>query len=158
MVQDCSETNIRKRLKECASFVRGGDDNRYRKHIAATLAYPPCSHTRCHTHLLLAYPPLTRERRGVSSGAWVWKGGKLPDDDEISDMLSPEQVCAWESMKACEQRLADMGFTHVDDEDAEKVPHLCRWTPRDSVLFGGWGKLCKGISSCPDTVSCEDGG
>jgi hypothetical protein len=42
-------------------------------------------------------------------------------------MLSPEQVCAWESMKACEQRLADMGFTHVDDEDAEKVPCLPCW-------------------------------
>ena len=52
------------------------------------------------------------QRGGDDTGAWEWK---LGDDRKIGDLqlqelVTPEDVCANESMLAVEQRLKDMGF------------------------------------------------
>ncbi len=69
-----SETSIRKRLKDCADFQRGGDD----------------------------------------SGWWtVKKNYELPSEDDLRSKLTPETVCAYESMLAGHQHLQDVGIEHI---------------------------------------------
>ncbi|KAL6063601.1 Transcription initiation factor TFIID subunit 1 [Balamuthia mandrillaris] len=69
-----SETAIRKRLKDCADFQRGGDD----------------------------------------SGWWTVKEGfELPSEEDLRKMLAPEKVCAYESMQAGQQYLADIGIENI---------------------------------------------
>ncbi|EGC32884.1 hypothetical protein DICPUDRAFT_98741 [Dictyostelium purpureum] len=68
-----SETSIRKRLKDCADFQRGGDD----------------------------------------SGWWTVKDNfPLPTEEELQKLVTPEVVCAYESMLIGLQRLQDNGIIH----------------------------------------------
>lgn len=57
---------------------------------------------------------------------WVIKPDfRLPSEEEIRAMVSPEQCCAYFSMAAAEQRLKDAGygekfiFTPQEDDDEE---------------------------------------
>ena len=57
---------------------------------------------------------------------WVIKHNfRLPTEDEIRSMVSPEQCCAYFSMIAAEQRLKDAGYGEKsllapqDDDDEE---------------------------------------
>lgn len=57
---------------------------------------------------------------------WVIKPEfRLPSEEEIRAMVSPEQCCAYFSMAAAEQRLKDAGygekslFTQHEDDDEE---------------------------------------
>jgi transcription initiation factor TFIID subunit 1 len=69
-----SDNSIRKRLKHCAEFRRGGDD----------------------------------------CGSWLLKDTfQLPSDEEIRRMISPEEVCAYESMLSGAQRLHDFGIERL---------------------------------------------
>ena len=65
-------------------------------------------------------------RTGPDSNWWVVKHNfRLPTEDEIRSMVSPEQCCAYFSMIAAEQRLKDAGYgeksiiAQQDDDDEE---------------------------------------
>jgi transcription initiation factor TFIID subunit 1 len=64
-------------------------------------------------------------RTGHDSNWWVIKTNfRLPTEDEIRAMVSPEQCCAYFSMIAAEQRLKDAGYGEKSllapqDDDAE---------------------------------------
>eukprot|EP00761_Pharyngomonas_kirbyi_P010106 gb/GECH01010124.1/.p1 GENE.gb/GECH01010124.1/~~gb/GECH01010124.1/.p1 ORF type:complete len:1777 (+),score=403.86 gb/GECH01010124.1/:1-5331(+) len=52
------------------------------------------------------------QRGGDDSGWWTLKKGlTVPTEEELRRMLTPENVCAYESMLAGEQRLKDAGVT-----------------------------------------------
>eukprot|EP00039_Didymoeca_costata_P014306 m.229866 g.229866 ORF g.229866 m.229866 type:complete len:1306 (-) comp15993_c0_seq1:6139-10056(-) len=57
-------------------------------------------------------------------GDWSWKKDlPMPSEQELIDMVSPEQVCAYESMQAGLVRLKQMGYRKGElneDYDAEK--------------------------------------
>src|SRR5439155_14406210 len=66
------------------------------------------------------------KRTGMDSNWWVLKPEfRLPTEDEMRAMVSPEQCCAFYSMLAAEQRLKDAGygekslFATEDDNDEE---------------------------------------
>ncbi|KAK7495279.1 hypothetical protein BaRGS_00013461, partial [Batillaria attramentaria] len=51
------------------------------------------------------------KRTGMDSNWWVLKPDfRLPNEEEIRAMVSPEQCCAWYSMITAEQRLKDAGY------------------------------------------------
>ncbi|XP_070554018.1 transcription initiation factor TFIID subunit 1-like [Ptychodera flava] len=51
------------------------------------------------------------KRTGMDSNWWVLKPDfRLPTEEEIRAMVSPEQCCAYASMLAAEQRLKDAGY------------------------------------------------
>ena len=58
---------------------------------------------------------------------WVLKEEvRLPTEEEIRGMLTPEQVCAYYSMCAAEQRLKDAGYGEKnlfasDDDDVDNI-------------------------------------
>ncbi|KAF2070503.1 hypothetical protein CYY_008169 [Polysphondylium violaceum] len=113
-----SETSIRKRLKDCADFQRGGDD----------------------------------------SGWWTVKDKfPLPTEDELQKLVTPEIVCAYESMLVGLQRLQDNGIIHFtapgtiptilgnfDDEDPIKK----KFKPvEDELSITPWNLTSSFISS-----------
>lgn len=66
------------------------------------------------------------KRTGSDSNWWVIKPDfRLPSEEEIRAMVSPEQCCAYFSMIAAEQRLKDAGYgekfilTSLEDDDEE---------------------------------------
>lgn len=67
------------------------------------------------------------KRTGMDSNWWVIRPEfRLPSEEEIRAMVSPEQCCAYFSMIAAEQRLKDAGygekfiFAQQDDDDEEQ--------------------------------------
>lgn len=67
------------------------------------------------------------KRTGMDSNWWVIKPEfRLPSEEELRSMVSPEQCCAYFSMIAAEQRLKDAGygekfiFAPQDDDDEEQ--------------------------------------
>jgi len=43
---------------------------------------------------------------GSESGCWILRRDvRLPSEEELRSMITPEQVCCWASMLAAEQRL-----------------------------------------------------
>lgn len=67
------------------------------------------------------------KRTGMDSNFWVIKPEfRLPSEEEIRAMVSPEQCCAYFSMIAAEQRLKDAGygekyfFAQQEDDDEEQ--------------------------------------
>jgi transcription initiation factor TFIID subunit 1 len=69
-------------------------------------------------------------RTGSDSGWWRLKEGfRLPSEEELRSMVSPEQTCAFYSMQSAKQRLMDAGyggtslFAADDDqeEDSQKI-------------------------------------
>ena len=54
---------------------------------------------------------------------------RLPSEEEIRAMVSPEQCCAYYSMQAAEQRLKDAGYgeksffapDNEDEDDVQKI-------------------------------------
>ncbi len=64
---------------------------------------------------------------GSDANWWVLKENvRLPTEDEIRAMATPEQCCAYYSMLAAEQRLKDAGYGEknlfaADDEDVDNI-------------------------------------
>ncbi|XP_078378784.1 transcription initiation factor TFIID subunit 1-like isoform X1 [Oculina patagonica] len=79
-----SESSIRKRLKLCADFKRTDSQG-------MELESVPFWSTDCNW--------------------WVLKSDfRLPTEEEMRALVSPEQCCAYYSMLAAEQRLKDAGY------------------------------------------------
>lgn len=69
-----SDNSIRKRLKHCSDFRRGGDD----------------------------------------CGSWILKENfQLPSEEDVRKMVSPEEVCTYESMLSGAQLLHDIGIERL---------------------------------------------
>ena len=67
---------------------------------------------------------------GLDSNWWVMKPDfRLPSEEEIRAMVSPELCCAYYSMQGAEQRLKDAGYgeksffapDNDDDDDNAKI-------------------------------------
>lgn len=64
---------------------------------------------------------------GSDANWWVLKDNvRLPTEDEIRSLVTPEQCCAFYSMLAAEQRLKDAGYGEknlfaADDEDVDNI-------------------------------------
>lgn len=88
-----SESVIRKVLKQCADFKREGS---YPLSLSLSLTlFVALSHS--HTLSLSA---------GYENGWWVLRSDcRVPSNEEIRSMITPEQVCAYYSTLVSEQRL-----------------------------------------------------
>ncbi|KAJ3373091.1 hypothetical protein GGF31_001078 [Allomyces arbusculus] len=57
------------------------------------------------------------EGRGLQSGHWRLKGGAtVPSEEEIRKMVTPEQVCMYETMAAFQRRIDDLGYAQTEGE------------------------------------------
>ncbi|PAA82498.1 hypothetical protein BOX15_Mlig009081g3 [Macrostomum lignano] len=83
-------------------------------------------------------------RSGGGGGWWVLKDEfRLPDEEELRELLSPEDCCAHYSMAVAEQRLKDAGYSERylqanDDEDE-----------LDEASGGGGGSNADGSNGAP---------
>uniref|UniRef100_A0A2K6ELM9 Transcription initiation factor TFIID subunit 1 n=1 Tax=Propithecus coquereli TaxID=379532 RepID=A0A2K6ELM9_PROCO len=92
------------------------------------------------------------KRTGMDSNWWVLKSDfRLPTEEEIRAMVSPEQCCAYYSMIAAEQRLKDAGygeksFFAPEEENEEDF----QMKIDDEMNGGGWRtwKVVKLILTC----------
>ncbi len=68
-----------------------------------------------------------RTGKTIESNWWVLKDDyRLPSEEEIRTMISPEQCCAYYSMLSAEQRLKDAGYGEKnlfasDDDDVDNI-------------------------------------
>ncbi|OBS83717.1 hypothetical protein A6R68_22320, partial [Neotoma lepida] len=116
-----SESSIRKRLKLCADFKRTGHQCDYLSSLAVSL-YP--------------FP-------GMDSNWWVLKSDfRLPTEEEIRAMVSPEQCCAYYSMIAAEQRL--------------KV-RTAPWNTTRAFIAAMKGKCLLEVTGVADPTGCGEG-
>ncbi|KXS19345.1 hypothetical protein M427DRAFT_132326 [Gonapodya prolifera JEL478] len=59
-------------------------------------------------------------RRGEHSGYWRVREDKL-SEEELQKLVTPEQVCAYQSMTVGQQRLRDAGYGYQQFEDGEEA-------------------------------------
>ena len=97
-----SESSIRKRLKQCADFKRTGNvlshtvkNSFFRRAIHSSMDRTQNANYGCFSCIV-----------GVDCNWWVLKNDfRLPFEDEMRALVTPEQCCAYLSMQAAEQRL-----------------------------------------------------
>ncbi|XP_073717224.1 transcription initiation factor TFIID subunit 1 isoform X5 [Misgurnus anguillicaudatus] len=138
-----SESSIRKRLKLCADFKRTGG--------------------RCRQDRFWY-------RKGMDSNWWVLKPDfRLPTEEEIRAMVSPEQCCAYYSMLVAEQRLKDAGygeksFFAPEEENEEefqmKIDDEVRtapWNTTRAFIAAMKGKCLLEVTGVADPTGCGEG-
>jgi transcription initiation factor TFIID subunit 1 len=72
-------------------------------------------------------------------GCWLLRPDfRLPSEEEIRDLITPEQFCAHASMRSAEQRLKDAGYggksLFMEDEDDEDIAQKLD----DEILAAPW--------------------
>uniref|UniRef100_T1J1P4 Transcription initiation factor TFIID subunit 1 n=1 Tax=Strigamia maritima TaxID=126957 RepID=T1J1P4_STRMM len=110
------------------------------------------------------------KRTGMDSNWWVLKPEfRLPTEDEIRAMVSPEQCCAYYSMIAAEQRLKDAGygektlFSHDDDNDEElqvKIDDEVKaapWNTTRAFIHAMKNKCLLQLTGIADPSGCGEG-
>ncbi|XP_065225060.1 transcription initiation factor TFIID subunit 1 isoform X2 [Planococcus citri] len=149
-----SESSIRKRLKLCADFKRTGKKN---------------SQKRNYYWSFLVYDPLFFMFSGSDSNWWVIKPDfRLPPEEEIRAMVSPEQCCAYFSMIAAEQRLKDAGygekFFFAPDDDDEDLQlkmddeiKVAPWNTTRAYIQAMKGKCLLQLTGPADPTGCGEG-
>ncbi|KAG7223264.1 hypothetical protein INR49_015620 [Caranx melampygus] len=144
-----SESSIRKRLKLCADFKR---TDRILSRDRAFYAYYGF------------YP------EGMDSNWWVLKPDfRLPTEEEIRAMVSPEQCCAYYSMLVAEQRLKDAGYgeksffapEEENEEDFQmKIDDEVRtapWNTTRAFISAMKGKCLLEVTGVADPTGCGEG-
>ncbi|XP_062517053.1 transcription initiation factor TFIID subunit 1-like isoform X2 [Corticium candelabrum] len=108
-------------------------------------------------------------RTGSDSGWWRLKDGfRLPSEEELRAMVSPEQCCAFYSMQSAKQRLTDAGyggtslFAADDDqeEDSQKIDDEVRtapWNTTRHFIAAAQGKCLLDITGIADPTGCGEG-
>ncbi|GAB0087540.1 Transcription initiation factor TFIID subunit [Sergentomyia squamirostris] len=110
------------------------------------------------------------KRTGMDSNWWVIKPEfRLPSEEEIRAMVSPEQCCAYFSMIAAEQRLKDAGygekFIFVQQEDDDEEMQLkmddevkvAPWNTTRAYIQAMRGKCLLQLTGPADPTGCGEG-
>ncbi|XP_076446577.1 LOW QUALITY PROTEIN: transcription initiation factor TFIID subunit 1-like [Babylonia areolata] len=110
------------------------------------------------------------KRTGMDSNWWVLKPDfRLPNEEEMRSLVSPEQCCAWYSMTAAEQRLKDAGYGErsllAPDEDHEedtqtKIEEEVKaapWNTTRAYIAAMKGKCLLQLHGVADPTGCGEG-
>uniref|UniRef100_A0A5F8GUN5 Transcription initiation factor TFIID subunit n=1 Tax=Monodelphis domestica TaxID=13616 RepID=A0A5F8GUN5_MONDO len=110
------------------------------------------------------------KRTGMDSNWWVLKTDfRLPTEEEIRAMVSPEQCCAYYSMIAAEQRLKDAGYgeksffapEEENEEDFQmKIDDEVRtapWNTTRAFIAAMKGKCLLEVTGVADPTGCGEG-
>lgn len=110
------------------------------------------------------------KRTGMYSNWWVMRSDfRLPSEEEIQAMVSPEQCCAYFSMKAAEQRLKDAGYgekflfaTQNDDDDDLQLKmddeiKVAPWNTSRAYIQAMEGKCLLQLTGPADPTGCGEG-
>ncbi|XP_045464560.1 transcription initiation factor TFIID subunit 1 isoform X2 [Harmonia axyridis] len=110
------------------------------------------------------------KRTGMDSNYWVIKPEfRLPTEEEIRAMVSPEQCCSYFSMVAAEQRLKDAGygeksiFTPAEDDDEEMQLKMddevkvAPWNTTRAYIQAMKGKCLLQLTGPADPTGCGEG-
>ncbi|XP_046667690.1 transcription initiation factor TFIID subunit 1 [Homalodisca vitripennis] len=110
------------------------------------------------------------KRTGMDSNWWVIKPDfRLPTEEEIRAMVSPEQCCAYFSMIAAEQRLKDAGygekfiFTPQEDDDEDlqlkmdDEVKVAPWNTTRAYIQAMKGKCLLQLTGPADPTGCGEG-
>ncbi|CAB0008507.1 unnamed protein product [Nesidiocoris tenuis] len=110
------------------------------------------------------------KRTGMDSNWWVIKPEfRLPTEEEIRAMVSPEQCCAYFSMIAAEQRLKDAGYgekfilTPQDDDDEDiqlkmdDEVKVAPWNTTRAYIQAMRGKCLLQLTGPADPTGCGEG-
>ncbi|VVD00816.1 transcription initiation factor TFIID subunit 1 isoform X1 [Leptidea sinapis] len=110
------------------------------------------------------------KRTGLDSNWWVIKPEfRLPSEEEIRAMVSPEQCCAYFSMASAEQRLKDAGygekfiFTPQEDDDEEMQLKMddevkvAPWNTTRAYIQAMRGKCLLQLTGPADPTGCGEG-
>ena len=131
-------------------------------------AFPMCSEANIRKRLK-EYAEF--RRGGNETGAWFMrKDVTFLSDAELAAMVTPEQVCAYESMLAARQRLEDMGIgrqaieasVNAYEEDPESVladdeSKLAPWRLTADFNDCVNGKCLLALSGPGDPTGCNEG-
>uniref|UniRef100_H2LWS8 Transcription initiation factor TFIID subunit 1 n=1 Tax=Oryzias latipes TaxID=8090 RepID=H2LWS8_ORYLA len=111
-----------------------------------------------------------RARIGMDSNWWVLKPDfRLPTEEEIRAMVSPEQCCAYYSMLVAEQRLKDAGYgeksffapEEENEEDFQmKIDDEVRtapWNTTRAFISAMKGKCLLEVTGVADPTGCGEG-
>lgn len=110
------------------------------------------------------------KRTGMDSNWWVLKCDfRLPSEDEIRAVVSPEACCAYYSMLAAEQRLKDAGYGEksmfapddAEDEDMQvKMDDEVKaapWNTSRAFISAMKGKCLLQLTGVADPSGCGEG-
>uniref|UniRef100_A0A670YJX0 Transcription initiation factor TFIID subunit n=1 Tax=Pseudonaja textilis TaxID=8673 RepID=A0A670YJX0_PSETE len=110
------------------------------------------------------------KRTGLDSNWWVLKPDfRLPTEEEIRAMVSPEQCCAYYSMISAEQRLKDAGYgeksffapEEENEEDFQmKIDDEVRtapWNTTRAFIAAMKGKCLLEVTGVADPTGCGEG-
>ncbi|XP_076037164.1 transcription initiation factor TFIID subunit 1-like [Oratosquilla oratoria] len=109
------------------------------------------------------------KRTGVDSNWWVIKPDfRLPTEEEIRAMVSPEQCCAFFSMLSAEQRLKDAGYgdkflSALEDDNEDDTQKLddeikvAPWHTTRAYVQAVRGKCLLQLTGPADPTGCGEG-
>ncbi|XP_071951236.1 transcription initiation factor TFIID subunit 1-like isoform X2 [Antedon mediterranea] len=109
------------------------------------------------------------KRTGMDSNWWVLKPDfRLPTEEEMRALVTPEQCCAYYSMLAAEQRLKDAGygeksfFAPEDDneDDSAKIDDEVKtapWNTTRAFISAMKGKCLLQVTGTADPTGCGEG-
>lgn len=109
------------------------------------------------------------KRTGVDSNWWVQNSNfRLPTEQEISQMVTPEQCCAYYSMLAAEQRLKDAGYGEKsllqDEENDEETQtkmedevKAAPWNTTRAFIAAMKGRCLLDLNGVADPTGCGEG-
>ncbi|XP_046853130.1 transcription initiation factor TFIID subunit 1-like isoform X2 [Xenia sp. Carnegie-2017] len=109
------------------------------------------------------------KRTGVDCNWWVLKNEfRLPSEDEMRALVTPEQCCAYLSMQAGEQRLKDAGYGEKNmcasdddnEEETQKIDDEVRtapWNTTRAFISAMRGKCQLAVNGPADPTGCGEG-
>ncbi|KAI8483835.1 Transcription initiation factor TFIID subunit 1 [Branchiostoma belcheri] len=110
------------------------------------------------------------KRTGMDSNWWVLKPEfRLPSEEEIRAMVSPEQCCAYYSMLEAEQRLKDAGYGEKslfapEEENEEEFQRniddevrTAPWNTTRAFISAMKGKCLLAVMGVADPTGCGEG-
>ena len=110
-------------------------------------------------------------KAGPDFSYWVLKRDfRLPTEEELCLIISPEQLCTYYSMQAGEQRLRDAGYTGTaissepededSDDDVAKIEDeimTAPWRTTKHYLAAMQGKYTLNVNGIADPTGCNQG-
>ncbi|KAJ1341751.1 hypothetical protein BSLG_003646 [Batrachochytrium salamandrivorans] len=106
-------------------------------------------------------------KKGENTGWWKLKSNvKLPDEDGIGKIITPEQVCLYQSTLVGQQRLRDAGYGNDDlldlqnEEDESTLDievQLAPWVTTKNFVIAASGKGMVKLFGPGDPTGCGEG-